>query len=58
VRDLRFENHLISSLISTLVVAGVDLLAKGPLAELIRWSEQHSLGPEFESQWERISDRG
>jgi hypothetical protein len=52
VRDLRFENHLISSLISTLVVAGVDLLAKGPLAELIRWSEQHSLGPEFESQWE------
>ncbi|PWZ40582.1 hypothetical protein Zm00014a_044598 [Zea mays] len=27
--------------------------AKGPLAELVRWSEP--LGLEFESQWERIS---
>lgn len=30
-------------------------VAKGYLAELVRWSEQHSLGLEFESRWERIS---
>jgi hypothetical protein len=29
--------------------------AKGPLAELVRWYEQHSSGPRFDSSWERIS---
>jgi hypothetical protein len=31
---------------------------KGPLDELVSWSEYHSSGPGFDSPWERISDCG
>lgn len=34
----------------------VALTRKGPLAKLVKWSEQHSLGLEFKSPWERISE--
>ena len=31
--------------------------AKGPLAELFRWLQQHSSSPGFNSPWERISSK-
>jgi hypothetical protein len=53
----RDDPHLVV-LISLEVIVMLKVKAKGCLAELVRWPRRHSLGPEFDSPWERISGWG